>query len=84
MAHNLLGMCYSSIGSYGNAIISVGNAVANDPDNFQYHFNLASLFAQTGNYYGSKKELETTLKLNADFKKAQDALLRLNEFLESK
>ena len=84
MAHNLLGMCYSSIGSYGKAIISVGNAVANDPDNFQYHFNLASLFAQTGNYYGSKKELETTLKLNADFKKAQDALLRLNEFLESK
>jgi spermidine synthase len=83
MAHNLLGMCYSSIGSYGKAVISVRNAVDNDPDNFQYHFNLASLLAQTGDYYSSKKELETTLKLNPGFKKAEDALLKLNTFLES-
>ena len=68
-------MCYSSLGSYGKAIISVGNAVASDPENFQYHFNLASLFAQTGDYYGSKKELETTLKLNADFKKAKEPMV---------
>jgi spermidine synthase len=83
MAHNLLGTCYSRIGEYGRAIVSVKNALERDPDNFQYHFNFASLLALTGDYYSSKEELEKALMLNPGFKKAEDALLELNKFLKN-
>ena len=84
VVHNLLGTCYSRIGDNKKAIGSIRAALVYDPDNFQYHFNLASLLAGAGDYYSSKKELETVLRLNPGFKKAEDALLRLNEFLKAK
>ncbi len=83
VVHNLLGTCYSRIGDNKKAIGSIRAALVYDPDNFQYHFNLASLLAEAGDYYSSKKELETVLRLNPGFKKAEDALLNLNEFLKA-
>lgn len=79
--YNYIGMCYGALKEYGKAIEAVRNALYYGPDNFQYHFNLASLLAVTGKYRESRAELEESLRLNPNFTKAHVALQQLDDFL---
>lgn len=48
------------------------------PNNFQAHYVLGVVLAQSGNRKEALKEIEISLQLNPDFKPAKDALVKLN------
>ena len=81
IAYNFMGICYLKKRDARNAFFSFLSAIHNDPNNYEYHFNLASLFAMTGHYEESRIELEKTLKLNPDFDNAKKALAQINKIL---
>jgi tetratricopeptide (TPR) repeat protein len=81
--YNFIGMCFSTMGDYDSAINAVNTALFYDSENFQFHFNLASLLASIGHYDESKKELEMSIRLNPDFTRAREALQQLTDFLDN-
>ena len=78
MAKGAMGLVYGKLkGDYQHAIPLLKEALAYKPDDEGYHENLGICYAMKGDFEGSIKEFETSLKLKREFKKA-DARIFMN------